>query len=200
MRELYSMVRNSQPWELGEPECDDRGQPLIYDIASRLGCIWHKSDLPPAVHLVSLEDGGLADLTDQLKAAQQERESQQQQTESSCNRADRTSSPEPDHSGFEQDWTSVFGGGNTNNDSITLSTQGLTYNDFALECCAVSSPTIPVSASAAVVAQSRAFMDMNLQDQYLLESNFGTAEPHSQPYLDMEDPLISGYDAETLRM
>ncbi|KAM3087361.1 Fluconazole resistance protein 1 [Clarireedia jacksonii] len=42
------MVRNNEPWELGEPELNDRGQPVIHDIASKLGCIRPSPDLPLA--------------------------------------------------------------------------------------------------------------------------------------------------------
>jgi hypothetical protein len=42
---LYSMIRNNKLWYLGEPELNDRGQPVIYDIVSRLGCIRPSPDL-----------------------------------------------------------------------------------------------------------------------------------------------------------
>jgi hypothetical protein len=34
------MIRQNRAWDLGEPELNDRGQPVIHDIAARLGCIW----------------------------------------------------------------------------------------------------------------------------------------------------------------
>ncbi|KAL6901185.1 hypothetical protein GGI43DRAFT_404221 [Trichoderma evansii] len=33
------MVRNSESWELGEPNLNHRGLPIIHDIVKRLGCI-----------------------------------------------------------------------------------------------------------------------------------------------------------------
>ena len=42
------MVRNSKSWELGEPEMNDRGQPVIHDIASKLGCIRPSPGFPVA--------------------------------------------------------------------------------------------------------------------------------------------------------
>ncbi|KAM3084439.1 Fluconazole resistance protein 1 [Clarireedia jacksonii] len=48
VHKLYLMVRNNEPWELGEPELNDRGQPVIHDIASKLGCIRPSPDLPLA--------------------------------------------------------------------------------------------------------------------------------------------------------
>jgi hypothetical protein len=40
------MVRNNELWDLGEPELNDRGQPVIHDIASQLGCVRPSPDLP----------------------------------------------------------------------------------------------------------------------------------------------------------
>ncbi|KAJ3578461.1 hypothetical protein NPX13_g2100 [Xylaria arbuscula] len=38
VQKLYAMVRNQQAWELGEPEFNEKGQPIIHDIVVRLGC------------------------------------------------------------------------------------------------------------------------------------------------------------------
>ncbi|TVY82746.1 Fluconazole resistance protein [Lachnellula suecica] len=43
---LYLMVRNGDTWELGEPEMNDRGVPVIHDIAKRLNCIPLQQDVP----------------------------------------------------------------------------------------------------------------------------------------------------------
>lgn len=39
------MVRNSQSWELGEPDLDGCGLPVLHDIALKLGCIRPNSDI-----------------------------------------------------------------------------------------------------------------------------------------------------------
>lgn len=39
IQKLYSMVRNAQPWELGEPAINACGQPIIQDIAQKLNCL-----------------------------------------------------------------------------------------------------------------------------------------------------------------
>lgn len=39
------MVRNSQPWEFGEPDLNDRGLPVVQSIAQKLGCIRPNSDV-----------------------------------------------------------------------------------------------------------------------------------------------------------
>lgn len=69
---LYSMVRERQPWELGEPELNDGGQPIIHDIASKLGCVQPNNNLTLPVHSPFPEDeAGLADLARQLSERSQ---------------------------------------------------------------------------------------------------------------------------------
>jgi hypothetical protein len=63
------MIRNNESWYLGEPELNDRGQPVIHDIASRLGCIRPSPDLPVAFPECA-ED--VAELEAQLAAAHAE--------------------------------------------------------------------------------------------------------------------------------
>jgi hypothetical protein len=63
------MIRNNESWELGEPEVNDRGQPVIHDIASKLGCIRPSPDLPCAFP-EGAED--FAELQAQLQAARSE--------------------------------------------------------------------------------------------------------------------------------
>lgn len=46
VQKLYTMVRNKESWDLGEPQLDDRGQPVIHDIAFRLGCIRPSQEAP----------------------------------------------------------------------------------------------------------------------------------------------------------
>lgn len=48
VQKLYIMIRSKESWELGEPETNDRGQPVVHDIASKLGCIRPTPDLPVA--------------------------------------------------------------------------------------------------------------------------------------------------------
>ena len=63
------MIRNNESWDLGEPELNDRGQPVIHDIASKLGCIRPSPDLP-----VAFPEGAedFAELQAQLQAARAE--------------------------------------------------------------------------------------------------------------------------------
>jgi hypothetical protein len=46
VQKLYAMVRNNESWEMGEPNINDRKQPVIHSIAEKLGCIRPSPDLP----------------------------------------------------------------------------------------------------------------------------------------------------------
>ncbi|KAL2019573.1 hypothetical protein VTK56DRAFT_9470 [Thermocarpiscus australiensis] len=149
VHKLYSMVRNQEPWELGEPELNDRGQPVIHNIASKLGCIRPNSDMDLPVHSVFPEDeAGLAELARQLEEQQQKdggmgsqnfttssnhQGQDRHDTESPCNRTDRASSSaasDLDHSDFEPDFSpqAAFGSASV----ATLSPASLSYTDFDL--------------------------------------------------------------------
>ncbi|KAL2262145.1 hypothetical protein VTK26DRAFT_2345 [Humicola hyalothermophila] len=70
VHKLYSMVVNQQPWDLGEIELNDRGQPVVHNIASKLGCIRPNTDTDlPSVF--PEDEAGLAELARQLEEQQQ---------------------------------------------------------------------------------------------------------------------------------
>lgn len=141
------MVRNSQPWELGEPELNDRGQPVIHNIAQKLGCIRPNSDIDLPVHSVFPEDEqGMHELALQLEEQQRIEDavstkdvpttasssssSSRDTDSSSFQRTDRASSSELDHSDFEQDYrAAAFGGNNV----MTMSPQSFTTNNTDFE-------------------------------------------------------------------
>lgn len=54
------MIRNNDTWDLGELELNDRGQPVVQDIATRLGCLRPPPDSPIAFpeDLDQLKDPG----------------------------------------------------------------------------------------------------------------------------------------------
>jgi hypothetical protein len=109
------MVRNNESWELGEPELNDRGQPVIHDIASRLGCIRPSPDLPYAFP-EGAED--FAELQAQLQVARSEMASEdtgsRKLSEDSSSyspaleRTDRASSSESDHSNLSKDYNQMM--------------------------------------------------------------------------------------------
>jgi len=115
VQKLYTMVRNNESWELGEPELNDRGQPVIHDIASRLGCIRPSPDLPYAFP-EGAED--FAELQAQLQAARSEMASEdtgsRKLSEDSSSyspaleRTDRASSSESDHSNISKDYNQMI--------------------------------------------------------------------------------------------
>ncbi|KAK4102198.1 hypothetical protein N658DRAFT_423969 [Parathielavia hyrcaniae] len=68
VQKLYSMVRNGERWELGEPELNDRGQPIIHNVAAKLGCLRPNCDLDLPAHSIFPEDeAGMAELARQLQ-------------------------------------------------------------------------------------------------------------------------------------
>jgi hypothetical protein len=114
VQKLYTMVRNNESWELGDPEMNDRGQPVIHDIASKLGCIRPSPDLPHAFP-EGIEDS--AELQAQLQTARSEshpddsgsREAPEDASYSpALDRNDRASSGESDYSILSNDYNQMF--------------------------------------------------------------------------------------------
>jgi len=107
------MVRNNESWDLGEPEMNDRGQPVIHDIASKLGCIRPSPDLPN-----NFPEGAedFAELQAQLQAARSEANSEDSSRKYSedssysppLDRTDRASSSESDHSSLSKDYNQMW--------------------------------------------------------------------------------------------
>lgn len=230
------MVRNGQQWDLGEPDLNDRGQPVIHNIAQKLGCIRPNSDIDLPVHSVFPEDEqGLADLASQLEA--------QQRSEEAAGGAlhrqnDRASSSDLDHSDFEDYRKAAFGGGGPASSTMTLSPASLTYDSFDSYSAPASegvpsaaSPTNPIPPTFApwmrpppvpaahvgaamsrfdsqqFVQPSTAFSNMDMFNQGLVESEFGTIKPHMlncpnpEVMMGVGDPMIySGFDVDAMRL
>lgn len=137
VHKLYSMVRSNQSWDLGEPELNDRGQPVIHDIAQKLGCIRPNSDIDLPVHSVFPEDErGMHELALQLEEQQRLEDANgpepmsavtmTSQNSSSAQSFTRASSDELDHSDFETDYrAAAFGGANKGN-MVSMSPQSFT--------------------------------------------------------------------------
>lgn len=149
VHKLYGMLRASQPWELGEPQLNDRGQPVIHDIASRLGCIRPNSDLDLPVQSIFPEDErGLAELAAQLEAQQASVPTMPtlDTRDSRCS-SSVSDDHDVDHSDFEHDMhdyrRAAFGGDNCGNSIGTLSPQSLTYQDFEVSPTTQSEPLFP---------------------------------------------------------
>lgn len=148
VQKLYSMVRNGQQWDLGEPDLNDRGQPVIHNIAQKLGCIRPNSDIDLPVHSVFPEDEqGLADLASQLEAQQRSEETAGAAAHSH-QQTDRASSSDLDHSDLEDYRKAAFGGGRAGpaSSTMTLSPASLTHESFDAYS-APASESLPSSAS-----------------------------------------------------
>lgn len=110
VQKLYAMVRNGESWELGEPELNDRGLPVIHNIAEKLGCIRPSPDLPCAFPEDPEE---FAELQAQLEAAEHEggdearRKLSEDSVFSSQSRSQRGSSTESDHSQLSKEYNQM---------------------------------------------------------------------------------------------
>ncbi|KAJ4298627.1 Fluconazole resistance protein 1 [Collariella sp. IMI 366227] len=169
VQKLYSMVRNGDPWDLGEPELNDRGQPIIHNVAAKLGCLRPNNDLDLPVQAIFPEDeASMAELARQLKEQQQKEATgtsptqhthikQETEISSSYTRTDRASSSDVDHSDleFEPDYRkAAFGTAST----VSMSPASLSYSgDFEIPPPSaapsdgfppsVHSPTVPSHAN-----------------------------------------------------
>jgi hypothetical protein len=218
VHKLYGMLRNSQPWDLGEPELNDRGQPVIHDIASKLGCIRPIADADLPVHSGIPEDeASMAELARQLE--------RQQPTQPRS--VERASSEELDHSDLDTDYRHAAFGSKGNVSSA--SPQSLAYTDFdanpsesfGSEQSPTANNVLPytsdwLSSSLGMADQrmllqqsgaASSYLDIDLLNQGLLESNFGTIKPHvlscpnPEVMMGVGDPMIyGGYDPEALRL
>lgn len=134
VHELYSMVRNNQPWELSESELNDHGQPVIHNIAEKLGCVRTNSDIDLPVHSVYPEnEAGMAEMARQLEEQkEQELHKEVKDTNSSAYKpTERASTSELDYSGFGLDYSKAAFG---NNNTMALSPQSFAAgNDFGFE-------------------------------------------------------------------
>lgn len=66
------MVRNGQPWELGEPDVNDHGLPVIHSIADKLDCIRLNRHMDASHRLALPEDeSSVIGLSAQLEYQQQ---------------------------------------------------------------------------------------------------------------------------------
>ncbi|KAH8882662.1 hypothetical protein GQ53DRAFT_665490 [Thozetella sp. PMI_491] len=221
VHKLYAMVRTNQRWDLGEPELNERGQPVIHNIASKLGCIRPNSDIDLPVHSVFPEDeAGLAELARQLED-QQARDglSQGSHHEASPSELDPSELDEADYRRV------AFGSASAG--SVAMSPRSMTYNDFDTSTpdsfpghspalAGGFSPAWPTSrgggsidlSSQQFLASGGQYMDIDLLNQSLLEAQgYGTIKPHvlSCPnpdvMLGIEDPMMyTGYDAELMRL
>jgi len=68
------MLRNYEPWTLGEPKLSSRGEPIIHDIAFKLGCIRNSGEDLPAESLLPENETELVQLAKQREGQEQQEE------------------------------------------------------------------------------------------------------------------------------
>lgn len=224
IHKLYSMVRNGESWEFGDPELNDRGLPVVHNIASKLGCIRPNSDIDLPVHSVFPEDErDLGELVRQLETQQNERQAQPSistrggSVTPTSNRTDISSASEHEHSDLEDDHRPTP----STSGQVFLSPQSLPpYNDFDVPpeqsgAAGVLFPDGPTMADFAAawdsstsmsmlpdfLAQSATLSNAQMLTQGLLESEFGRLRPHivscpnPEVMLGVGDPIMySGFD------
>lgn len=101
------MVRNGESWDLGEPEVNNRGFPVIHSIAEKLGCIQPSPDLPC---LFSEDIEKVADIQTQIKTKsynKSERKSTDNSVFSHSSPVERPSSRESCHSDLFKDYSQM---------------------------------------------------------------------------------------------
>src|SRR5271167_2077909 len=101
------MVRNGESWDLGEPELNDRGLPVIHNIAEKLGCIRPSPDMPQSFP----EDADeFAELQAQLFAGKLGCDDRKTSEDSNSHpeRTERASSSDSDHSVLSKDYTQML--------------------------------------------------------------------------------------------
>ncbi|KAJ9419572.1 hypothetical protein QL093DRAFT_2101601 [Fusarium oxysporum] len=155
VHELYSMVRNNQSWDLGEPELDDRGQPVIHNIVQKLGCICLNRDVDLPVHSVFPKDEArtaklVREHNDRRKKYKPQTEIIKDANSSACNRTEGASSSELNHSDIEHDYRKA---GVCNTDALTLLPQGFTGSvdcDFAPQPPVIGASTLFPSRAPAM--------------------------------------------------
>lgn len=119
------MLRAGEQWDLGEPDLNDRGLPVIHNIAQKLGCIRPNSDIDLPVHSVFPEDEKDLDI---LVSRLESQEKASQHT-----RTDRATSSDEDHSDFEQVDHRKLAFGNHQQQGVSaanLSPVSLAYESF----------------------------------------------------------------------
>ncbi|KAJ3495232.1 hypothetical protein NLG97_g3541 [Lecanicillium saksenae] len=125
------MVRSGQSWELGEPDLNDRGQPVVHNIAEKLGCIRPNCNIDLSPYAVfAADEAVMAELARQFEEQQpHDHESSANDTTGticatdSYSQDDGASSSELKHSIPKQDYRkTTFGSHN----ALSLSPRSLT--------------------------------------------------------------------------
>ncbi|KAL6412528.1 zinc cluster transcription factor [Ilyonectria robusta] len=181
---------------------NDRGQPVIHNIAQKLGCIRPHGDIDLPVHSVIPEgEAGMAELARQLEEQQKQkgngRDKESKDADFSlCNQPERASSFELERSGFEYDCRKAGFGSNP----MTLSPQSFTGSTSDFES---ASPPLEIEAAAMFPSQSPSIPNFPAWSMAKTQPEFGTINPHvllctnPEVMMVMGDPTVCcGYGGE----
>ncbi|KAF6527923.1 hypothetical protein HZS61_008348 [Fusarium oxysporum f. sp. conglutinans] len=223
IRNLYFKVRNNQSWDLGEPELDHYGQPVIHSIVEKLGCIHPNNEIDLSEYSLFPEDeAGMDESAQQLKDQQIEhkprKEPMEDESSSTWNRTERASPSKLYHSNAEHDYQEAA--------FSNINTKALSPQNF-ISSAGFNFPSLPAEVDSSTLLQSPAMSSfaawpmakpqptdlnltffherngmmasMNLLNQGLVEFEVGTMTPHdllqtSPEVLGMDDSMSSsGY-------
>jgi len=101
VHKLYDMLRRGEEWTYGEPELNDRGLPVIHNIAEKLGCIRQAPDVDykfPEGEEDFLELQHRLQATATLEGCSESVKLEPHDSEHTLERTDRASSSDSDHS------------------------------------------------------------------------------------------------------
>jgi hypothetical protein len=207
VQKLYSMVRNGDPWELGEPELNDRGQPIIHNVAAKLGCLRPNTDLDLPVHSIFPEDeAGMAELARQLqehaatsstsgsshRTGRSRQDAEAGSTYTHTERASSSAASDAEHSDLDLDTDyrrAAFGTAST----LSLSPASLSYPDFEISPTSAppsdrfppsqQSPAMPVHPSSFNWASRPTSMDFSQPQLWMASQGFMDADVMSSGVL-----------------
>ncbi|WKT54417.1 Zn(2)-C6 fungal-type DNA-binding domain [Fusarium oxysporum f. sp. vasinfectum] len=152
IRKLYFKVRNNQSWDLGEPELDHYGHPVIHSIAQKLGCIHPNNEIDLSEYsLFPEEEAGMDESALHLKDQQIEhkprKEPMEDEISSTWDRTERASPSKLYHSNAEHDYQkAVF-----NN----INTKALSPQNF-ISSAGFNFPSLPPEVDSSILLQSPA--------------------------------------------
>ncbi|PTB68349.1 N-terminal fungal transcription regulatory domain-containing protein [Trichoderma citrinoviride] len=205
VHKLYQMVRTNQSWDLGEPELNDRGQPVIHNIAQKLGCIRPNSDIDLPVHSIFPENTqDLEELARQLNehhadAQHKDRDADMDGDSPSAyhRRTDRASSSDLDHSDIEPvDYRRAAFGSHNNTGSQTLTMSPQSYAGSSTEFEFSQSAPSDLDASAALFNTANSPQLPMFPDWALKTAASGdvAAMQYFQQAMHMGQPMMDGYE------
>ncbi|KAL7812852.1 N-terminal fungal transcription regulatory domain-containing protein [Trichoderma aethiopicum] len=199
VHKLYQMVRTNQSWDLGEPELNDRGQPVIHNIAQKLGCIRPNSDIDLPVHSIFPENTqDLEELARQLNDHHADAQNKDRDTEiesespSAYRRTDRASSSDLDHSDLEFEHRRTTLGGLNNSHPVTMSPQSYagSSTEFEFNQAAPSD----LEASAALFSANSPQLPIFPEWAMKTASNDVAAMQYFQQAIHLGHPIMEGYE------